>query len=150
MAWRPPCYSHRKMFAGSGPSRPPPGAVGRAKVEASASSPAPGSLHIGMPHRHHTTVGPAILSSLLLLFRDPWYLSTVVHLCLVPMERTGVQLGAGGTSPLFSIPNLVPPNKGCLSKEKGRQPPQPGASSRWPRNAEGAYPRFCLSHFCFY
>lgn len=85
MAWRPPCYSHRKMFAGSGPSRPPPGAVGRAKVEASASSPAPGSLHIGMPHHHHTTL---------------WALQSFPHFCF--------SLGTLGTCPQWSISALFP------------------------------------------
>lgn len=125
---------------------PPLGAVGRIKVEASAFPPVPVSLHVRMPYHHCTA------ATLCLLLRDFWYIHIVpipakgiVVLCFMPMGRIEVQRWAGETSSLLSIPNMVPPNKGCLSQEK--RVPLP---TRQLCKAKVTYPHFCLSHFCFY
>jgi len=147
ICWR---CSHRMAW-------PPLGAVGRIKVEASAFPPVPVSLHVRMPYHHCTA------ATLCLLLRDFWYIHIAAHPCTGdrgPMphdygqnrdaevgrwDRIEVQRWAGETSSLLSIPNMVPPNKGCLSQEK--RVPLP---TRQLCKAKVTYPHFCLSHFCFY
>lgn len=68
-----------------------------------------------------------------------WYMS----FCFLPMERRGVQLGDWLDKP--SVPDPIPLNKECLSKQKENQPPtQLGTSSRWLRSANSIYPCFFL------
>lgn len=90
-------------------------------------------LHMQIPHWHCATTPTTlvVIFFLWVVFKDlvgtfpcwatpaTWYMS----LCFVPMERRGVQPGDWWHKP--SVPDPIPLNKGCLSKEKENQPPHP-------------------------
>lgn len=168
------CYSHRKILAAGGAMGLPQlllhaacrsGCQGTPQVSRGKAvlllyrSQVIAHLHMQTPHWHCATTPTTLIVIFLLwlIFKDSvgtflcwatpvkWYMS----LCFVPMERRGVQLGDWQDKP--SVPDPIPLNKGCLSKEKETEPlTQLGTSSRCLRSARSIYPCFCLSHFCFY
>lgn len=149
---------------------PPRGAAGRVGVpgdptggqgQAEASSPpAPGTTsdctpaHGDIPLCHHPHQPGSPFLALASLQGPYGSMPMVGHpcLCFVPMERRGAQLGGLAGQALCS-PSLIQSHQtkgACPKEKKGSPSAQLGTSSRWLRNANSLYPRFCLSHFCFY
>lgn len=124
MACRSPCCSHMKVFAGSAAAGwPPPSAVGRIKVQASAFPPVPVSLHVRMPYHHCTA------ATLWFLLRDFSYIHIVAHLCKgdqgprsIPTDRIEVQRWAGETSFCSPFPIWFLQTKAVCAKKRECQP----------------------------